>query len=736
MTHHFSASISHFRKIVACAAILIFTYAPLSAHEGMWIPSTLQQLIIGDMQSAGLKLSAEDIYSINQSSLKDAIVHFGGGCTAEVISRKGLILTNHHCGYSQIQSHSSVDQDYLSDGFWAVTQNDELANAGLTATFIVKIEDVTKAMMAAGGDKEGMEREMALRVKASELIAEATSGTHYTGEIKPFFYGNAYYMIVKETFLDVRLVGAPPSSIGKFGGDTDNWMWPRHTGDFSMFRIYAGPDNKPAPYSENNVPFEPRHSLPINMDGLQPGDFTMVFGFPGLTEQYITSDAVKFVLDRANPARYAMRQASLDVIDAAMLDSDTVRIQYAAKQSRIANAHKKWIGQSMGLKAFDAVEKKQNFEEEYRTAAAKSNPKVADIPDRIAELYKTYGDYALAREYLVEFYYYGPEILRFANQFDALALHYDSLEQAGILDAELSKLKSATERHFKNYDVRVDRKVMAAQLPLLLNDCPDMLIPELMRDYKKKYGSDGDAMARVFFEKTIFSDKEGVMEFLDKPGKKTASKILKDPAYISAQALLDNWAESVRPGYEGFKDVENALMAEYVKTSMELFPDDTYWPDANSTIRLSFGKMEGSDPRDGMEYLPYTTLEGIAQKYIEGHRDFDVDKRLLELHEKRDYGRYATDGELRVCFLGSNHTTGGNSGSPALDANGHLVGLNFDRTWESTMSDIMFNPDICRNIMVDIKYVLFIVDKFAGAGHLIDEMELIYASENAPVPAD
>ncbi len=728
---------SHFAPTALLTLIVFFASPrPAAAHEGMWIPSTLQKLVIGDMQAAGLELSAEDIYSINQSSLKDAIVHFGGGCTAEVISRKGLILTNHHCGYSQIQSHSSVENDYLKEGFWAQEMTDEFPNEGLTASFVVRIEDVTDAMKEAAGELEGAERQAALRAMASTLIEAATRDNGYEAEINPFFYGNSYYMVVKEIFRDVRLVGAPPSAIGKFGGDTDNWEWPRHTGDFALFRIYADADNKPADYSPANVPYTPKHSLPINMDGLDPGDYTMVFGFPGVTEQYLTSDAVAYVLEQANPARKAMREASLGVIDRAMGSSDELRIKYAAKQSRIANAHKKWIGQTMGLQRYDVLGQKTEFEEKFREAAA-DNPDIdPEIPARLGELYAEFSPYVLARDYLIEFYFYGPEILRFAEQFAQVAEFRDSLDDAGLLSEKVEKLKTAAEKHFKNYDRITDRQIMAAQFAVFTEGCPEMLVPQVLREYASKYGEDGKRAADAFFGQTVFADKEALMKLLDKPNKKMAKTVLKDPAYLAGAGLMQNYRSAVAPGYAYFNDRKDALMREYVAARMTLFPEVNYWPDANSTLRITFGSMEGSRPRDGMKYMPYTTLAGIAEKYIPDHRDFDVPEKLLELQRERDYGPYATEGEMRVCFLGSNHTTGGNSGSPALDARGHLVGLNFDRTWESTMSDIMFNGEICRNIMVDIKYVLFIIDKFAGAGHLIDEMELVYLKDREPAPIE
>jgi hypothetical protein len=725
---NFLIQISRWFLVRAMGVTILFFGAlgPVLGNEGMWIPSTLAKLVMGDMQDAGLKLSAEEIYSINGSSLKDAIVLFGGGCTAEVISEQGLILTNHHCGYSQIQYHSSIENDYLKNGFWAKNQAEELKNPSLTATFVVRIDDVTDQMMRAAGDLQGNDRNLALAKMAIELQDAAQKGNHYQAEVKPFFYGNAYYLIVTETFQDVRLVGAPPSSIGKFGGDTDNWEWPRHTGDFSLFRIYAGPGNLPAPYSELNKPYEPKHSLPINMDGIREGEFTMVFGFPGRTEQFLTSDAVRYVLDQANPARIAMRKASLSVIDRSMADNDTIRIQYAAKQSRISNAYKKWIGQSMGLKKFDAMGKKVAFEEAYKSAAEASGDEAfANALPMLGRLYDQSNQYALARDYLIEFYYYGPEAIRFSREFNNLVANYDSLEQNDLLEKEINRLKKAMDGFFKNYNAEVDERIFAAQAPIFTNGAPDIFESPTLNSYMDKYQGEGGLAAREIFENAIFHNRASIEKLLEKPGKKMVKKFAADPLYKIADELLIRYRLNVSEQYELFRYEEEALMETYVKGIMSLMPDKNYWPDANSTIRISFGKAEGSEPRDGLVYKSYTTLDGIVEKYIPGDVEFDLPQRLLDLHREQDYGPYATEGELRVCFLGSNHTTGGNSGSPALNARGELVGLNFDRTWESTMSDIMFNGEICRNIMVDVKYILFIIDKYAEAGHLLDEMNLV-----------
>jgi len=712
------------RNLLSAILALIFCLN-VFAHEGMWIPSTLSKLLMADMQDYGLKLTAEEIYSINNSSLKDAIVQFGGGCTASLISDQGLILTNYHCGYSQIQSHSSVEKDYLKNGFWAMSKTEELPNDGLTATFVVRIENVTEDLTKVAEGLEGMEREAALSKEASRIVDEATKNNHYQAEIKPFYYGNEFYLIVTEVYKDVRFVGAPPSSIGKFGGDTDNWIWPRHTGDFSMFRIYADENNMPAEYSENNIPFKPKKHLDINVDGLSEGDFTMVFGFPGTTEQYLSSAAVTYLTEIENPAKISMREASLGVIDRAREQSAELRIAYAAKQSRISNAYKKWIGQSLGLKRFNAVEKKKEHEDQFIQAATRAGkPELSGLISEFDELYQEKSQYKLARTYLIELYYYGPEALRFSQRFKKLVSEYDSLEARGELQAEIDKLKSSFEGYFEDYDAETDRGIMAAQLPLFMEGAPAELRSVTMRDYVN--GLSSDLAATGIYNESVMDDRQELEKLFEKKPKKIYKVISKDPIFKISSELLDSYTNKVRPAYVEFSAEENALMAVYINAMMNLFPTERFFPDANSTLRLSFGKMEGSKPRDGMSYLPYTTLEGIMQKYKPGDKEFDVPEKLIELYHNKDYGAYGVDDELRVCFLGSNHTTGGNSGSPTLNGRGELVGLNFDRTWESTMSDIMFNGEICRNIMVDMNYILFIVDKFANAGHLVDEMSLVH----------
>jgi hypothetical protein len=703
-----------------------------SAHEGMWIPALLESLNSDHLQASGLRLSAADIYSVNQSSLKDAIAHFGGGCTSEVISDQGLLLTNYHCGYGQIQSHSSVEDDYLTDGFWAMSKKEELSNPGLSATFIVRIDDVTDAVLkGVRDDMERSARNKQIYENIERLQAEATEGTDHEARIRPFFYGNEYYMIVTRTYKDVRLVGAPPSSIGKFGGDTDNWIWPRHTGDFALFRIYADKNNEPADYSEDNVPYRPKKHLEISMDGVDEGDFTMVYGFPGRTEQYLISDAVDQVMNIRNPLKIAMRETSLGIIDAAMAADDATRIKYAAKQSRISNAWKKWIGQNFGLKRNRAVEKKRGEEEAFQSWAesnAERSSSYASLLDDLKQANEQLAPYQLARELFIEYVFYGPEIFRFANRFDRLVNDHSQMKEDGVLDKEIEGLKRQIEAHFKDYDKAVDEDVFTALTPMLLDALPADIRPAFFKTtYRNKYAGSADVLAsRLYSKKSLMQDKQALLDLAEGFDEKSAAKIKKDETFQLMLELYRFYFDEVRPSMSQRSERMDELMGEYVRAQQEMSPTEVFWPDANSTLRLTYGKIEGSNPRDAVEYKYYTTLDGVVAKYQPGHKDFDLPERLLDLHEKKDYGPYADeDGSLFVCFTGSNHTSGGNSGSPALDANGRLVGLNFDRSWESTMSDIMFDPSLCRNIMVDIRYVLFIVDKFAGAGHLVNEMDLV-----------
>jgi hypothetical protein len=714
--------------------ILVFLLAILPflgfSKEGMWLPFLVEQLAIDDMRSMGFKLSPEDIYSVNQSSLKDAVVHFGGGCTGEIISEQGLLLTNHHCGYGQIQYHSTVENDFLTNGFWAMSQDEELPNPGLTATFIISMKDVTELIFDEIQDFDVEEQRAKIKENIEKVGKEATEGTHYEYVIKPFYNGNHYYMFITETFKDVRLVGAPPSSIGKFGFDTDNWVWPRHTGDFSIFRIYADKDNKPAEYSKDNVPFKPKYSFPISLNEVKEGDFTLLYGFPGRTQEYLTSYAVDYTLNSGNPAKITMRDASLEIINRAMAESDKVRIQYAAKQSRISNSHKKWIGESKGLKRLDAIKTKQLFEEKFAEVVAQkpeTQKLYGDLLIQYNKLYQDNNKFVLGRDLFIELYYYGPEIFRFANDFNKYVDTYlddEITEELKLKSSEV--LKPRINSFFKDYNAEVDQQLFAELTRLYVQLIDPTLMPKFKALVDEKYKGDYEAFAEKTFKKSIFDNRVDLSDFVYNPSKSKAKKLSKDPIFVLVNELLTQYRDLIAPAYTAFSDNLDMLEKDYLKAMMELMPDEKrYYPDANSTLRVAYGKVEGYEPKDGAYYHFYTTLDGVAEKYIPGDREYDVPEKLMQLYFSKDYGQYGYGDKMPVCFIASNHSTGGNSGSPVLDADGNLKGLNFDRCWEGTMSDIMFDPDRCRNIMVDLNYVLFIIDKFADAKHLIDEMKLV-----------
>lgn len=684
----------------------------------MLIPSLLSAFE-SDMKAKGMKISAADIYNVNSSSLKDAIMHFGGGCTAELVSNKGLLLTNHHCGLSQVQSHSTLEKDYLKNGFWAKTLNDELRNSDLTATRIVRIEDVTAQVLDGTIGIEDGEKFAAIIKKNMQVLAEdATRGTHYKADIQAFDYGNSYYMMVKEVFLDVRLVGAPPSSIGKFGGDTDNWVWPRHTGDFTVFRIYAGPGNKPAVYNVNNVPYEPIKFLKIAFNDRKKGDFTMVYGFPGLTEQHLSSGNLQYIVEKQRPMEIAMRTASLAVIDAGMRSSDQIRIQYMAKQARIANAWKKNIGQIDGLKQLGAVDLKVKFEEEY-VKRAKSNPEwgqYADVVNRMNQLVKDKSRYEYHYTLYVEYIFVGAEFFKLTRAFEDIEKNYLKYKESGELPNKIKALQGSADGFFKNYNAAVDQGIFDALTKQYDGFCEESFKAQLIKNPK---------LSSLIYTKSVFTDLDRYKSFLGKLSEKSLKKIAKDPAYQLYKELMGILRDKIAAPSDEFSAEMEGWLQLFVKGKREMFPDMKQWSDANSTLRVTYGQLEGSAPVDGMAYTEHTTLKGMIDKFNTGNPDFELEQRMIDLYKAKEYGPYSQNGELWVCFTGSNHTTGGNSGSPVLDANGNLMGLNFDRTWESTMSDFYFDPNRCRNVVVDIRYVMWVMDIYCGAKHLVDEMEMV-----------
>jgi len=689
----------------------------------------LKQLNESDMQAKGLKLSAEEIYSINKTSLKDAVVWFGGGCTGEMISAQGLLLTNHHCGYGQIQSHSSVENDLLRNGFWAMSKEEELSCPGLSVTFIIRIEDVSEKINAELNDKMSEEeRNKKIKEVSSQLEAEATQNTHYKAFTRAFYNGNSFYLFLTEEFEDVRLVGAPPSSIGKFGADTDNWMWPRHTGDFAVFRVYAGKDNKPAAYSKDNVPFTPRHHFTININGISEGDFTMVYGFPGRTQEYLPSYAVNEILETINPSRITIRTERLGVMDSYMRSNDTIRIQYAAKQSGISNGWKKWIGESKGLRVSNAMQQKQKQEvafTQWVNADKSRTKKYGSLLSEYDKLYQQNAKPLKAAIYVFETAL-SVELLSFAHSFNKLIeMGSASNTDEKTIRAEADKMMKSVNGFFKNYSQAVDQKIFETLMPMYQKEMGSDYIPEEMSKQMKCAKNDFIKWSATLYHQSIFTNQDQLLSILKDFDAKQAKKLSRDNAYILARSFRTLYDDKIRSEQMRISDQLSIVHRNYMAAIIEMNQNKKIYPDANSTLRVAFGKVEPYQPANAVEYQFQTYLEGVMEKEDNSVEEFNVPVKLKELYNKKDFGPYGFNGKMPVAFIASNHTTGGNSGSPVLNNKGQLIGTNFDRVWEGTMSDIMFNPDRCRNISVDIRYTLFIIDKFAGAKHLVNEMTIV-----------
>ncbi|MCQ2299269.1 MAG: S46 family peptidase [Bacteroidales bacterium] len=688
------------------------------ADEGMWIPLLLQKNEAA-MQKSGMRITAKDIYDINNACLKDAIILFNQGCTGEYVSSEGLFLTNHHCGYSYITSHSTVEHDYLTHGFWAMTREQELPCPGLTATRLVKMEDVTfQVLDGITPETSEADRTEIVEKNIAAITKEATKGTHYKAIIKPFYYGNQYFMYINEVFTDVRLVGAPPSNIGKFGGDTDNWMWPRHTGDFSMFRVYADKDNKPAAYSKDNKPYKPLKHFDISLKGVEEGDFTFVFGYPGTTRRYVTSDQVNLSANQENPIRIALRDIRLHHYKNAMEQSPAQRLKYASKVASIANGWKKWQGETLGINRLKGVEQKKAQEDEFQQWA--ENYKRLRIRDYdyttvLPELHKNYE--ALTSVDL-EWTYFNEAVM--ASDFMGRAHRLYAIAQMSndsLAQLQIRKFLKDNERYFTDFaeHTLVDKAIFVETFEYM---------------HKAGYAPYLDkADLGKIYDNSMLTKKGAVEKFFKgyKASEKSAKKLLADPAVdLFNVAYSYSYTPEKRSQYKEANQNINRLMRIYVKGMMTQYPDSNFFPDANLTLRVAYGHVEGFTPRDGVYYKPYSTLDGIMQKENPDIYDYVVTPRLHELYNKKDYGRYANaKGEMPVAFIATNHTTGGNSGSPVLNADGQLIGINFDRCWEGTMSDLLFDPGYCRNISLDIRYCLFIIDKYAGARHLVDEMTIV-----------
>lgn len=716
-----------FLKAIKLFTLLLITQICF-ADEGMWLPQLLAQLNEKQMKAQGMKINASDIYNINKGSLKDAIVSFGGFCTGEVISDKGLVLTNHHCGFDAIQDHSTLDHNYIRDGFWAKNTGEELPNPGLFVTFIVRIDDVTKQVLA--GVSAGLaenERQSMVDKNIAKLRTTVKKEAYQDILVRPFYEGNKYYLFVTETYRDVRLVGAPPSSIGNFGKDTDNWMWPRHTGDFSMFRIYAGKDNKPAAYSVDNVPYKPKKSLSISLDGVGQNDFTMVFGFPGRTTEYLPAVAVEQIITVNDPAKIAIREKALAVLDGFMRRDEGIKIQYADKYATIQNAYKKWQGEILGMNRTGGLQKKKEYEEAFQKKLAANtgwNTQYGNLLHELNAVYTEFKPYGYARDYFNEVV---PriELFTIAGQLNSLINAKEKNGDKGFTDA-LPVVKERLKGIYKNYAAEVDKKLFAALMEMYVTNGGKELVPPELKAWVDQANGDYQKLADMVYGATELDNKEQTLQELEKDPTALLEKHKKDKANELLIRISNSYYSNVAPRLNALQNRINQLQRTYMQAQMEVFTNKTFYPDANSTLRVTYGQVKGYEARDAVKYDYYTYLDGVMEKYKPGDYEFDVPAKLIELYKNKNYGPYGSGGKMPVCFIGTNHTTGGNSGSPALDAYGNLVGLNFDRVWEGTMSDLNYDPSICRNIMVDIRYVLFIVDKFAGASHLISEMKLVH----------
>ncbi len=700
----------------------------LTAQGGMWLPLHLEKQNEKEMKAMGCKLDADALYAPNRPSIKDAICQFSGGCTGELISPEGLLLTNHHCGFGAIQSHSSLEHNYVEEGYWAMSREQELPCPGETAMFVTRMEDITAlALQNVTGSMDERDRQAQIDKNLAQIKVGTKKEAWEEILIRPFYEGNQYFLFVTVTYTDIRLVGAPPSSIGKFGADTDNWVWPRHTGDFSLFRVYAGPDNRPAPYSPDNRPLQPRHFLPVSVSGVQPGDFTMVYGFPGRTDEYLPAAAIAQIAGVLDPAKVSIRDQALKIMDGFMRQNPDVKIAYIARYASIANAWKKWLGEMQGLQAYKALDRKQAYEAEF-ARRVRQNPgwkiQYANLLPRLNQLYADIQPFAHARDNYLETFLRNIQLMGLVAGINGWIQQYQDGKTQAFANA-LPARKERLAEFFKDYRPVVDQAVFTALVEKYAQNVPaDYGAAAVQKAAAEKGGY--AQLATYLFENSVLANAQKWESLAAGDAAALGEALKNDPAVLFWRGVTQPYQENVAPRLQELQSTINLLQRQYMAAQMEVYREKRFFPDANGTLRLTYGKVQGYRPRDAVSYEYQTTLDGVMEKYVPGDYEFDVPAKLIQLWKNKDYGAYAAkDGRLPVAFLGTNHTTGGNSGSPALDARGNLVGLNFDRVWEGTMSDLNYDPAICRNIMVDIRYVLFIIDKYAGAGHLIREMKLV-----------
>jgi hypothetical protein len=715
------------KKFFSVFFILLISFGSgLRADEGMWLLPMIEKLYLGKMTDLGLKLTANDIYSLNNVSIKDAVLSFNdGGCTAEIVSSQGLILTNHHCGYDYIQQHSTVENNYLRDGFWAPAMDKELPNPGLSVTFLISIKDVTDRVLT--DIKPGMtESERSEVIDAAKLAVEkdASEGNGYKASVSSFYGGNYFYLLVYERYTDVRLVGAPPSSLGSFGDDTDNWEWPRHTADFSVFRVYSGPDGKPAPYSKDNIPLKPKFWLNISLKDRNEGDFTMILGYPGSTQRYYTSYEVNELMKIINPNRIKIRGIKQELWMEDMMADEKVNIQYASKYSRSSNYWKYSIGQNKQLASHNVIERKQQIENQFNTWVHKDslrNAKYGEALNLIRSSIEGRAEYQNAYQYLGECMR-GCEILSFSAYTVRLESALKSADNQKILLAAI-QIKNLLGDIYKDYNPPTDGKTMKAMLKLYRDDVPERFHPDFYKEViDRKFKGSIDKFVDDMFERSVFASEEKLSLFLNNPKIKIFQN---DPVILTAESF-QKVRNNLFKELSGFDDKLSEGRRLWIAALREMTPEKTLYPDANSTMRLTYGTIQDYDPKDAVTYKYHTTLQGVIEKYKPGDYEFDLPQRFIDLYNRKEYGRYASSrGYMPVDFLTTNDITGGNSGSPVLNASGQLIGLAFDGNWEAMSGDIFYEPEIQRTISVDIRYVLWVIDIFAGAKRLVDEMTIV-----------
>ena len=712
------------KKITLLTLFIALIFSQIRADEGMWLLSTIGKNY-NQMKAQGFKLTPEDIYNVNKSCIKDAIVglsnegqSFWHFCSGEIISNEGLMLTNHHCGYGKIQAHSSVDHDYLADGFWAFSKDQELSNPGLCVEILVRMEDVTSQVLAQLNESMSeKERDEAIAKISKEIVTKAEEGSYNKAQVADMFNANQFFLLVYTIYKDVRLVGAPPSSMGKFGGDTDNWEWPRHTGDFSMFRIYSAPDGSPAEYSSNNVPLKPKHFLPVSLKGIENGDFAMILGFPGTTERYITTYGLEETMNIVNKLRHEIRDVKVKVLRAEMASQQDIRIKYASKYASCSNYWKYSKKQNEALIALNTMGVKQDIENQL----VKFDGKYKDVLQIIEKAYKERAPYRTALMYLAEGILQGPELPLFANKNSSLISTLKEGNQEKI-NTLITKIKANAATFYKDYNADTEKKLEKALFSYVKQNIDPAYLPDFYGTINKKFKGDIDKYVEDLFKKSIFVSKEKLDAFLEKPNVKTLEN---DPMMIlgiSAYTKYREIATKVNENAENLEQGERLFVAGILKKN----PDKNFAPDANSTIRLTYGNVAKYDPRDGVEYNYFTTIEGIMQKEDPNNMEFIVPIRLKELYKAQDYGQYADkNGKLNTCFITNNDITGGNSGSAVINGNGELIGIAFDGNSEAMSGDIDFEENLQRCINVDIRYVMFTIDKYAGAKNLIDEIKFV-----------